>query len=121
MRSFCRPEKFHRKYRQYDFTQQQYDASVAAEQAAAATVQSAQSAVAMQESRTAQASAEAQGARRWKATVALDSAALDVVSIMQRRHLGLYDRAFGQDPAQWRRLSPLQQLRAQAVPAIQGA
>jgi len=64
--------------------------------------------------------AEREGARRWNATVALDSAALDVTSIMQRRHLGLYDRAFGQDPAQWQALSPLHRLRAQAVPVMVG-
>ena len=58
------------------------------------------------------------GARRWQATVALDSAALDVEAIMRRRHLGLYDRAFGADPEQWRRLSPLRQLRAGAVPVL---
>jgi acetyl esterase/lipase len=64
------------------------------------------------------ARAERQGARRWSATVALDSAALDVVAIMQRRHLGLYDQAFGSDPRQWQALSPLQQLRADAVPVL---
>jgi len=64
------------------------------------------------------ARAQALGARRWTATVALDSAALDVVAIMERSHPGLYDRAFGADPAQWRRLSPLHQLGAQAVPLL---
>jgi acetyl esterase/lipase len=58
------------------------------------------------------------GAQRWSATVALDSAALDVVAIMQRPHLGLYDRAFGTDPESWRQLSPLQQLTRQAVPVL---
>ena len=37
---------------------------------------------------------------------------------MQRRHLRLYDRAFGADPATWRQLSPLHQLNAQAVPVL---
>src|SRR4249919_1684815 len=64
------------------------------------------------------ARAQAFGAQRWRATVALDSAALDVTAIMQRRHLGLYDRAFGADPQTWRALSPLHQLRAQAVPVL---
>jgi acetyl esterase/lipase len=64
------------------------------------------------------ARAQALGARRWAATVALDSAALDVTSIMQRPHLRLYDRAFGADPALWRRLSPLQALQPQAVPVL---
>jgi len=58
------------------------------------------------------------GAMRWNATVSLDSAALDVGAIMQRRHLGLYDDAFGADPARWKALSPLQQLSRQAVPML---
>ena len=58
------------------------------------------------------------GARRWNATVSLDSAALDVGAIMQRRHLGLYDAAFGGDPATWRALSPIRQLTRQAVPVL---
>jgi acetyl esterase/lipase len=58
------------------------------------------------------------GARRWPATVALDSGAFDVVEIMQRRHLRLYDRAFGADPASWQALSPLYQLRRGAVPVL---
>lgn len=59
-----------------------------------------------------------EGARRWNATVSLDSAALDVGAIMQRRHLGLYDAAFGTDPATWKALSPLQQLTREAVPVL---
>lgn len=62
--------------------------------------------------------AQAFGASRWSASVALDSAALDVVSLMQRRHLGLYDPAFGTDPARWRQASPLHVLGAKAVPLL---
>ena len=58
------------------------------------------------------------GAQRWNATVSLDSAALDVDSIMQRRHLGLYDDAFGADRARWQALSPIRQLTRQAVPLL---
>ena len=58
------------------------------------------------------------GARRWSATVALDSGALDVAQIMDRPHLPLYDRAFGDDPANWHRLSPTRQLGRQAVPVL---
>jgi acetyl esterase/lipase len=64
------------------------------------------------------ARAQRLGARRWDATVALDSAALDVAAIMQRSHLKLYDRAFGTDPGQWRGLSPIEQLTRQAVPLL---
>ena len=42
---------------------------------------------------TARAIAGAAGP--WLGTVSLDSGALDVVSIMERRHLRLYDNAFG--------------------------
>ena len=51
----------------------------------------------------------------WRATVMLDSAALDVAAIMNHRHLGLYDRAFGADPQQWNALSPLAQLTPQGL------
>ncbi|MBW8822937.1 MAG: alpha/beta hydrolase [Xanthomonadales bacterium] len=60
----------------------------------------------------------AAGVQPWRATVSLDSAALDVPTIMQRRHLPLYDDAFGRDPATWRVLSPLQQLTAKAPPML---
>ena len=49
----------------------------------------------------------------WRATVMLDSAALDVPAVMNHRHLGLYDRAFGADPQQWNAVSPLAQLTPQ--------
>lgn len=64
------------------------------------------------------ARAEAFGAHRWRATVALDSAALDVAAVMERPHLRLYDRAFGAQPASWRQLSPLHALGARAVPLL---
>lgn len=62
------------------------------------------------------ARARAFGARPWLGTVALDSAALDVPAVMQRRHLSLYDKAFGADPALWRRASPLQSITSAARP-----
>jgi acetyl esterase/lipase len=62
--------------------------------------------------------AERHGAHRWNATVSLDSAALDVDAIMQRRHLGLYDDAFGTDAASWQAVSPIRQLTRDAVPVL---
>lgn len=62
--------------------------------------------------------ARAQGARPWLGNVSLDSAALDVVSLMQGPHLRLHDAAFGDDPAGWRRLSPLQRLNGRPVPML---
>jgi acetyl esterase/lipase len=62
--------------------------------------------------------ARAAGARPWLGTIALDSAAYDVPAIMQRRHLPLYDTAFGKDPAQWTALSPLEQLHGAGPPLL---
>ena len=58
------------------------------------------------------------GARPWLGTVALDSAALDVLPIMQGKHYKLYDPAFGTDPTFWRTVSPLQQLQSGAKPVL---
>ncbi|RDS79731.1 alpha/beta hydrolase [Dyella monticola] len=58
------------------------------------------------------------GAQAWLGTVSLDSAALDVVALMQRRHLPLYDRAFGSDTANWMAASPLQQMHDRIVPFL---
>jgi len=62
--------------------------------------------------------AKRQGVRPWLGTVALDSACLDVVRTMRRRHLPLYDRAFGSDPAGWLTASPYQQMRDRIVPLL---
>lgn len=62
--------------------------------------------------------AREQGAQAWRGTVSLDSGALDVPAIMNHRHPGLYDRAFGQDPDFWRQSSPLQQLAGSIVPTL---
>lgn len=58
------------------------------------------------------------GAKPWLGTVALDSAALDVLPIMQRKHYKLYDPAFGTDPTFWRAVSPLQQLHSGTKPVL---
>ena len=47
------------------------------------------------------------GVQPWLGTVALDSAAFDVGTIMRSRHFSLYDEAFGTDPAYWRTVSPI--------------
>ncbi|MBO9644235.1 MAG: alpha/beta hydrolase [Pseudacidovorax sp.] len=62
--------------------------------------------------------ATAQGARRWRGTVVLDSAALDTEGLMQRRHLRFYDRAFGADPALWRAVSPTARLAVGSLPML---
>jgi arylformamidase len=62
--------------------------------------------------------ATAFGAKPWLATISLDSAALDVPTIMQRRHPRFYDQAFGKDSNYWRATSPLQQLTQQSRPLL---
>ncbi len=63
-------------------------------------------------------SAQRLGALPWRGTVLLDSAALDVVQIMEGRHSPLHDRAFGTDPAYWRQASPYHHLTHDAVPML---
>lgn len=58
----------------------------------------------------------AAGGHAWRGTVVLDSAALDVASVMNKRHAKLYDDAFGKDPAYWASVSPAAQLKPDAVP-----
>ncbi|MCW5649108.1 MAG: alpha/beta hydrolase [Ramlibacter sp.] len=58
------------------------------------------------------------GAQPWRATVSVDSAALDVEQLMQAPHPRLYDRAFGKNPADWRAASPYHVLTPQAGPLL---
>lgn len=60
--------------------------------------------------------AAAQGATAWLGTVVLDSAALDVESVMENPHEPLYDAAFGTDRTYWRSACPEHQLAAGARP-----
>ncbi|MBI1907364.1 MAG: alpha/beta hydrolase [Rhodocyclales bacterium] len=65
------------------------------------------------------ASAIAEGVRqRWLGTIPLDSAALNVVEIMQAPHPGLYDDAFGDKPAYWLAASPYHALQPIATPML---
>jgi len=66
----------------------------------------------------APALAREEGAQPWLATVALDSAALDLPSLMARPHMRFYDRVFGSDPAFWASASPLQRLGSNATPML---
>jgi acetyl esterase/lipase len=54
----------------------------------------------------------------WLGTIALDSAALDVVKIMEARHARLYDRAFKRDPEYWRSASPYYAMTAAGRPIL---
>ena len=56
-----------------------------------------------------------QGAAPWLATVSLDSAAMNVEQLMNRRHFRLYDQVFKNDPAYWRQASPTLRLAGKPV------
>ena len=58
------------------------------------------------------------GAKPWLGTILLDSAALDVVQIMEAKHARFYDRAFGSRPTYWRSASPFHVLTASASPLL---
>ena len=58
------------------------------------------------------------GAKPWLGAISLDSAALDVVQIMETKHAGFYDRAFGSQPTYWRSTSPFHMLTASASPLL---
>lgn len=64
------------------------------------------------------AHAAAKGVRPWAGSVILDSAVVDVEAVMMRRHLPLYDDAFGAGSANWRALSPIAQLSGAAPPML---
>ncbi|RIX46073.1 MAG: alpha/beta hydrolase [Rhodocyclales bacterium GT-UBC] len=52
------------------------------------------------------------------ATVALDSAAMNLVEIMSQPHYRLYDKPFGDDPVYWQRMSPTLNLGPGAPPFL---
>lgn len=58
------------------------------------------------------------GASPLLGSVVLDSAALNVVRIMEQKHYGLYDRPFGTDRAYWQAMSPYHQLARGAAPML---
>ncbi len=58
------------------------------------------------------------GAEPWLAAVSLDSGAYDVEAIMKRRHLPLFDRAFGKDKAFWRQASPIRRSGGKPAPML---
>ncbi len=62
--------------------------------------------------------AERQGAKPWLGTVPLDSAAYDLVTIMERRHFRFYDRVFGPDRQRWTESSPYHRLSGTPRPML---
>jgi acetyl esterase/lipase len=62
--------------------------------------------------------AAGQGAKPWKGSVLLDSGAMNVPAIMTARHWPLYDKAFGNDPAEWQAASPFHRLAGPTPPML---
>jgi acetyl esterase/lipase len=60
----------------------------------------------------------AQGAQPWLGSIVLDSAALDVVTIMQSPHPRFYDAPFGDQAAYWHNISPWHQLSSTPAPIL---
>jgi acetyl esterase/lipase len=58
------------------------------------------------------------GAKPWLGTVSLDSAAYDMVSIMENRHFCLYDDVFGSDRSLWAAASPTLIIKAAPAPML---
>jgi acetyl esterase/lipase len=57
--------------------------------------------------------------RPWLGTIALDSAAYDVVSMMNNPyHQSIFDNAFGTDPKLWNAASPMAQMKARMAPFL---
>ena len=56
--------------------------------------------------------------KSWLGTVALDSAAYDVVQIMEKPHFRLYDQAFGSDKQYWKAASPFYALTKKTRPIL---
>jgi acetyl esterase/lipase len=54
----------------------------------------------------------------WLGTISLDTAAYDVVKLMNRHHLSLYDDAFGSDSDIWKKASPALQLKGKIPPFL---
>jgi len=59
-----------------------------------------------------------QGAKPWLGTVALDSAALNVVATMEAHHPRFYDRVFGADRSHWAETSPFHRLTGTPKPIL---
>jgi len=58
------------------------------------------------------------GVRLWLGTVALDSAALNVVDTMERKHARFYDMALGTDHSRWVAMSPFHRLIGKPQPIL---
>lgn len=60
----------------------------------------------------------AAGATPCLGAVLIDSAAMNLPSVMERRHAAFYDQAFGNQPAYWRTVSPMDQMTKAVIPLL---
>jgi acetyl esterase/lipase len=58
------------------------------------------------------------GAKPWLGTIVLDSAALDVPVVMDSTRPQVFDRVFGSDAENWKRMSPQHALTPRATPML---
>jgi acetyl esterase/lipase len=62
--------------------------------------------------------ADKAGVKPWLATISIDSAALNVATVMNRGRPELYENAFGDDPAFWAKASPTLRLTSAVPPML---
>ncbi len=53
--------------------------------------------------------------KAWLGTVSLDSAAMNIPTVMGRKHYDFYDEAFGNDSTFWEAASPFHRLKSNAI------
>jgi len=58
------------------------------------------------------------GVKPWRATISIDTGVFDVVKLMKKRHLPLFDKAFGSDEKFWKLVSPYHQLKKKSFPFL---
>lgn len=56
------------------------------------------------------------GIKPWLASFIIDSQALDLVALMQKKHVAFYDKAFGNQEAYWHKASPLNYVDGDEIP-----
>lgn len=65
---------------------------------------------------TKQAFSEQNSLRPWLGSLIIDSQVLDLVSLMQHKHVEFYDKAFGKQPTYWQQASPINYVDGDEAP-----
>ena len=58
------------------------------------------------------------GAKPWLGTVSIDTATLNLVDTMERKHFRFYDKVFGDDIGYWKSVSPFHLLQKPQAPFL---